>query len=319
MQCQLLFICLLFLQSHAWVPNVRPPPRKQNVRVSALPTGVASLVAGSVAGAIGVGVSYPLDTLKVKAQLMIPMEDNNLGTDGAAVYSRRAPTTYDVVVHVLKNEGVAGFFSGVKTTMMGQAIIKSVAFGVNAMALEALPGGSTTSLIAAACFAGFVTSFLVAPIERIKVMMQAQGRDLYRNNEILCIKAVLKTDGLKGLMVRGLGLTLAREVPSYGIYFAVYGLLKEFSPFEFALAPLLYGAFSGCASWVPVYPIDVVKSIVQANEGDRTVNVWETTEDLYKREGINGFWNGITPKMLRAAVNHSVTFFTYDLIINALL
>ena len=296
---------------------MRVPTSRGKVCASALPTGVASLLAGSVAGAIGVGVSYPLDTLKVKAQLMIPMEESSLNTGAAAVY-RRTPSTFDVVIHVFKKEGLAGFFSGVRTMMIGQALIKSVAFGVNAMALEALPGGSATSFISAACFSGFVTSFLVVPFERIKVMMQSQGKSTYQNNEIICIKAVLEKDGFKGLMLRGLGLTLAREVPSYGIYFAVYGLLKELSPFDFALAPLLYGAFSGCACWVPVYPIDVVKTICQNNEGDRIINVWETTGVLYKQEGVSGFWNGITPKMLRAAVNHSVTFFTYDLIMDAL-
>lgn len=316
MKSKIAVLCLLFLQSHGWVPNVRVYTRK-NVCVSALPTGVASLFAGSVAGAIGVGVSYPLDTLKVKAQLMLPMEESSLDTGAAAVY-RRAPSTYDVVVHVFQKEGLAGFFSGVKTMMIGQALIKSIAFGVNAMALEALPGGGATNLIIAACFSGFVTSFLVVPFERIKIMMQSQGKSSYQNNELICIKAVLEKDGFKGLMLRGLGLTLAREVPSYGIYFAVYGMLKELGPFDFALAPLLYGAFSGCACWVPVYPIDVVKTISQNNEGDRIANVRETAEALYKSEGISGFWNGITPKMLRAAVNHSVTFFTYDLIMNAL-
>lgn len=293
---------------------------RQKVTLSALPTGVASLLAGSVAGAIGVGVAYPLDTIKTKAQLIAPTEGNEISNSGtAAAYRQKAPSTYDVFVHVFQKEGFPGFFSGVKTMMIGQAIIKSVAFGVNAMALEALPSGSKTSLIIAACFAGFVTSFLVVPFERVKVMMQAQGNELYQNKEIKCIQAVLATEGLKGLMLRGLGLTLAREVPSYGIYFVVYGLLKELSPFDFALAPLLYGAISGCASWVPVYPVDVVKTIIQNTEGNKAVDLWETTGALYRREGIGGFWNGLTPKMLRAAVNHSVTFFTYDVMMNKLL
>lgn len=306
--CQVLLILLVLFPCQAWVATV---PSRPKVRLSALPTGVASLLAGSVAGAIGVGVAYPLDTIKTKSQLM------EISTSGAATMCSR-PSTYQVVVQVFQKEGLAGFFSGVKTMMLGQAIIKSVAFGVNAMTLEALPVGSKTSLILAACVAGFVTSFLVVPFERVKVMMQAQGKDLYQNKEIKCIQAVLSTEGVKGLMLRGLGLTLAREVPSYGIYFVVYGLLKEQSPFDFALAPLLYGALSGCASWVPVYPVDVVKTIIQNTEGDRPTNVWEATGELYRREGIGGFWNGLTPKMLRAAVNHSVTFFTYDLIMNAL-
>jgi hypothetical protein len=92
---------------------------------------------------------------------------------------------------VLKNEGVSGFFGGVKAMMIGQALIKSVAFSANELALgvltdvnnngavESLASGlvddgsgggaivATTpfvTLILAAGFSGFVTSFLVAPV-----------------------------------------------------------------------------------------------------------------------------------------------------------
>ena len=47
------------------------------VNLSATAT-VASLIAGSVGGAIGVGVSYPFDTLSTKAQV-------NTGTDNAHI------------------------------------------------------------------------------------------------------------------------------------------------------------------------------------------------------------------------------------------
>ena len=59
--------------------------------------------------------------------------------------------------------------------------------------------------------------------ERVKVMMQAQQNSQY-SNELECIQAVLETEGFAGLFSRGLGPTLAREIPSYAIYFVVYGI-----------------------------------------------------------------------------------------------
>jgi solute carrier family 25 carnitine/acylcarnitine transporter 20/29 len=162
---------------------------------------------------------------------------------------------------ILVTEGVAGFFGGVRGMMIGQALIKAVAFSVNTAALQALQPyavASVVSLIMAACFSGFVTSFLVAPVERVKVMMQASSQSAH---ELECVKAVLDTEGWEGLFGRGLGPTLAREVPSYGIYFVVYGLFMQ-TPAATLLgptAPLLFGALSGCACWIPVYPVDVVK------------------------------------------------------------
>lgn len=84
------------------------------------------------------------------------------------------------------------------------------------------------------------------------------------------------------------------------------------------VAPLLFGAVSGCACWIPVYPIDVVKTLVQNTEGGESVNSIDVAVQLYNEEGIGAFFNGLTPKMIRASVNHSVTFWVYDLMMRAL-
>lgn len=75
---------------------------------------------------------------------------------------------------------------------------------------------------------------------------------------------------------------------------------------------------SGCACWIPVYPIDVVKTLVQNTEGGKDDNSINVAIQLYNEEGISAFFNGLTPKMIRASVNHSVTFWVYDLMMKAL-
>lgn len=261
--------------------------------LSVIGTGAASLLAGSVGGAIGVGVAYPLDTLKTKSQVyssrpasqqqqeQISLQENNTVTvlqssdsgvvrSGDDVYKVESPEDdlISLVKLILEEEGIAGFFGGVKAMMIGQALIKSVAFSANALALESLTdynwdsiglgevigtpeqhaviSSSFLTLILAASFSGFVTSFLVTPVERVKVMMQAQStNNAAYANELECIKAVLKSEGFLGLFSRGLGPTLAREVPSYAIYFVVYGLLIHTSVAENnlgAAAPLVCGA-----------------------------------------------------------------------------
>ena len=155
--------------------------------------------------------------------------------------------------------------------------------------------------------------------ERVKVMMQAQQNSLYAN-ELECIQAVLENEGWTGLFSRGLGPTLAREIPSYAIYFVVYGVLMQTATAENlgSVAPLVCGALSGCACWVPVYPIDVVKTLVQNTEGGESVSSIDVAVKLYKDDGIGAFYNGLTPKMLRASVNHAVTFYVYDLVMGVL-
>ena len=369
-------------------------------------TGAASLISGSIGGAIGVGVAYPrksifppwktslaplthtipwpgtlhlrfpvattflvawlavfsawtsVDTLKTKSQVYSQQatQQRNLlnesirtqtndtmamefsASGGSVVckanecYPIESPEDdlISLVKLVLETEGIAGFFGGVKAMMIGQALIKSVAFSANELALgtlnsnEAIQGLDSqtqtfVSLLLAASFSGFVTSFLVAPVERVKVMMQAQQNSVYAN-ELECIQAVLENEGWGGLFSRGLGPTLAREVPSYAIYFVVYGLLIKTSAASYmgSLAPLVCGALSGCACWVPVYPIDVVKTLVQNTEGGDSASSIDVAVQLYQDEGISAFFNGLTPKMLRASVNHAVTFWIYALMMDAL-
>mmetsp|Transcript_7397 Transcript_7397/g.12189 ORF Transcript_7397/g.12189 Transcript_7397/m.12189 type:complete len:408 (-) Transcript_7397:398-1621(-) len=357
--------------------NKRIIPRHSRTSLSVIGTGAASLLAGSVGGAIGVGIAYPLDTLKTKSQvyrsrqpqqqrqiqddltqqqLQISSQENTTDTVlqssesgvvhfGDDDYKIESPEDdlISLVKLILEEEGIAGFFGGVKAMMIGQALIKSVAFSANALALESLAdfdwnsiglgdvvgtpehaiiSSSFMTLILAASFSGFVTSFLVTPVERVKVMMQAQStNDAAYANELECIKAVLKNEGILGLFSRGLGPTLAREVPSYAIYFVVYGLLIHTSIAENnlgAAAPLVCGAMSGCACWIPVYPIDVIKTLVQNTEGGDSSSAFDIAVQLYKEEGPGAFFNGLTPKMLRASVNHAVTFWVYDLMMDVL-
>jgi len=67
-----------------------------------------------------------------------------------------------------------------------------------------------------------------------------------------------------------------------------------------------------------VYPIDVVKTLVQNTDGSSSVSSFEVAKDLYLERGIEGFFDGLTPKMLRAAINHAVCFYIYDMVMSGL-
>ena len=66
---------------------------------------------------------------------------------------------------------------GVVWVILGQSVIKGVAFACNDWALDYLAPTSAPPrfwpLILSATFAGFMTSFFVSPLERVKVVVQA--------------------------------------------------------------------------------------------------------------------------------------------------
>jgi Mitochondrial carrier protein len=227
-------------------------------------------------------------------------------------------------------------FAGVGTSMMGQAMIKAVAFSVNSAVLAFLTTAQSSqaadaammdpnnALLVAAATAGFVTAFLATPIDRIKVLRQcnssSSGGESCYLNDMDCLKSVLQNEGLHGLLFRGLG----REVPAYTIYFATYGW--PHSTFGDDAVPgattLLYGALAGGLCVLPSYPADVIKTLVQNSNGscsdkggddaDDGDNVWKIVQEMYATQGMAGFWDGLSLRMLRATINHSVTFATYN-------
>jgi solute carrier family 25 carnitine/acylcarnitine transporter 20/29 len=223
-----------------------------------------------------VGVAYPFDTIKSRTQAFL--DDAPPGS--------KAPPAWEIAMQVLAEEGPVGFFSGVTSTMVGQAINKGLVFGTFEEAKKFLQvaGGVDVlgpgPLFLAACFSAGPAALLVTPIERIKCVMQADVKHTF-GSPLECLAAVVAEDGVGGLMTRGLGVTLLREVPSYGIYFLAYAQTKTAllaalaSPPCLALsaaagisdpaglaasvAPFVGGAAAGVASWIPVYPADVVK------------------------------------------------------------
>ena len=186
----------------------------------------------------------------------------------------------------------------------------SVAFATNDWALTFLDGlpflGRVTALIAAAMFSGLVTSFIVTPVERVKIILQGKGGDL-GSNEVTVLRGMLSEEGgLRNLMSVGLWPTISREVPSYAIYFVTFRLLKDLG-----LPTILAGGTAGVACWVPVYPIDVVKTTLQEDESYNRRSAFDVLADIVREEGVGGLFDGLMPKVIRACINHAVTFTVY--------
>jgi len=329
--------------------------------LSVVPEAAASLIAGSLAGAIGVGVAFPFDTLKTK-QIVLSQQrqmeiflsppkpsatpprvsvQNGYGAATVALVPEvkvkqvnTNPNMIQVISHVLQTEGMLGFYGGVRTVMVSQAFIKSLAFAANENCHswllsmnEYIHLSQFHSLLLAACFAGFVTSFPVTPVERLKVVMQASPTGHYKG-EADVLQRIIQAEGLQGFLTRGLGATLAREVPSYGLFFTIYGTLMNTHIAESigpVLGPLLFGALAGMGSRVPVYPFDVVKTLVQNTVGsneelneDAQKSALNIAYQLYEEGGIGAFFDGVESKVIRAGVNHAVSFLVYDWVFNTL-
>ena len=75
-------------------PLLVPRGGASSTQVSLVGPAAASVLAGSIAGAVGVGVAFPLDTLKTKAQVLGPEANGMIQT----------------IQLIWNSEGLAGFF-----------------------------------------------------------------------------------------------------------------------------------------------------------------------------------------------------------------
>ena len=170
--------------------------------------------------------------------------------------------------------------------------------------------------IASVC-AGSVTH----PIETVKTRMQVQGevgslsKVNYGGSFLSSGKVLVSNEGVSGLL-KGIQATWARE----SIYSTLrLGLYEPFKGFLGATdrtntqfyVKFIAGGMSGLVGSAVANPTDVLKIRMQAMEKDHHSVFWHI-RDVYKNNGITGFYRGVQATMLRAMVLNATKLSTYD-------
>ena len=259
-------------------------------------------------------MGQPFDTTKVRLQT-----------------SSTPTTAMEVIRKLLKNEGPKGFYKGTLTPLIGVGACVSLQFGVNeAMKrfFHSRNPDSTSQILSLPQYyicgltGGITNSFLASPIEHVRIRLQTQtgsGPNVEFKGPLDCIRKLRAQGGF----MRGLTPTMLREGHGCGTYFLVYEAMvaneinKGFKRTEVPAWKLcLFGALSGTTLWMMVYPLDVIKSVMQTDNlkspkyGNSISSVAKT---LYAKGGLGAFFKGFGPTMLRAAPANGATFATFEL------
>jgi hypothetical protein len=121
----------------------------------------------------------------------------------------------------------------------------------------------------------------------------------------------------------GTGATVAREVPQCAVYFLTYDHIRlaceRVAGPEYGTAGIvLAGGSAGIVQWVVTYPLDVVKSKIQAFPPGTYRGMWDCAVKSAKAEGPLVFFRGIEMALLRAFPLHASIFLTCETIHSAL-
>lgn len=256
-----------------------------------------NLLSGTCAGAAQVVVGHPFDTLKVRLQT-----DPSKGLLGC-------------VKDMYKNEGILSLYKGISSPLLGIGFSNAILFTSNAIFLSLLNGTNELNMkrnerlknvALAGAFSGAMMAFANCPIELVKVRLQLQKANQKGVGILQLSYKILK--GPKGIraLYKGFPITVAREIPSFAIYFSLYDYLKH----EHPSLKLFAGGIAGIAAWLPAYPQDVIKSNMQSLDGER--KTIEQIKKIYKSNGLKGFFRGFLPTLLRAFPANIATFATYE-------
>ncbi|CAF0721672.1 unnamed protein product [Rotaria sordida] len=273
---------------------------------------------GFIAGVTGTVAGYPFDTVKVRLQTQ---------TLSHRLYSG----SLDCFIKIAKQESVLGFYKGMSSPMFGVAIINGVVFSVQNASKNLFDDpDSYKALAVTGAIAGSVQAFICSPIELVKTRLQIQGigqqRKLFTltthlyNGPIDCLKKSYNRRGFRHGVMRGLSMTLARDIPSFAAYFPAWKFfVTHVSPTGREVdmpmyMSLLGGAFTGTVAWTVSYPFDVIKSRYQAEKDHVYKGVWDCAVKSLRTEGWRVFTRGFLPCTLRAIPTNAFTYPVYALL-----
>ena len=157
-------------------------------------------------------------------------------------------------------------------------------------------------------------TLISAPFERLKILLQVHGQNSQENRRYkkapssatAILRGLYRQGGVRSIY-RGSLMTFARDAPDSAAYFATYEYCKKRFTSELDngtegslsfLAVSGAGASAGLVILIPLFPIDTIKSRLQAAEGKQTVG--STVKRVYSRGGVRAFFPGIGPALLRA-------------------
>jgi solute carrier family 25 carnitine/acylcarnitine transporter 20/29 len=246
---------------------------------------------GVLAGVVGTMVSQPFDSCKIYLQSQQRLELN-----------QRKSLKYSLASRTIKNN-VKWAYRGMTPSIIGYGVEKSLVFGTYSTVCNIfmLDEHKISHTFGAGLIAGLVASLSITPAEQIKIDQQINAKTKYS------IK----------YLYRGLKYTAMREGNGFSIYFSVYNQLSKYfncndkDSFNIKIAKSgILGACSAFIAWIPIYPIDVNKTLIQSGDSCN-----KFLSNLTQTNGINKIkilYSGYGYGMMRAIPFHATCFMVFE-------
>lgn len=270
---------------------------------------------------------HPLDTIKVRMQL----SRSSRGKGG------KARGFLATGAAIIKKETPLGLYKGLGAVVSGivpKMAIRFASFETYKDFLTDKKTGKTSSpsIFLAGLGAGVTEAVaVVCPMEVVKIRLQAQVHSMtdpldvpkYRN-AAHALFLILREEG-PGTLYRGVALTALRQSTNQAANFTAYTelkkLLQKWQP-QYPEGGLpswqtgFIGLISGAVGPFTNAPIDTIKTRIQRATALKGETAWTrfatVAGQMFKEEGPQAFYKGITPRVMRVAPGQAVVFAVYE-------
>lgn len=279
---------------------------------------VYNFALGSLAGAFGATVVYPIDLVKTR------MQNQRSATPGQQLLYKNS---WDCFKKVITREGFKGLYSGLGPQLIGVAPEKAIKLTANDLVRGKLTNKDGVlpvwAEVVAGGTAGACQVVFTNPLEIVKIRLQVQGElaksgveGAQRRSALWIIRHL----GLVGLY-KGASACLLRDVPFSAIYFPAYAHLKkdyfgEGPTKQLNIGQLLVaGAIAGIPAAYFTTPCDVIKTRLQveARKGQTSYRgLTHAATTIMKEEGFQAFFKGGPARVLRSSPQFGCTLAAYE-------
>ncbi|KDO34933.1 hypothetical protein SPRG_00995 [Saprolegnia parasitica CBS 223.65] len=302
-----------------WAEHVTAVRELVTIKPPQLTIEEKSFIAGAFAGIISRTATAPMD--RVKVALQAGNAHGHMCQESISSISRQ----------IYASGGWTAFFRGngansIKVTP--ESAVKFWAFSFISSHFpnhdQNRPLNGMEKLIAGSA-AGATAQLAIYPLEMAKTYLCLAKPGDY-NGIAHCLSSIVQKDGVAGLY-RGLTPSLLGIVPYAGVDLALFFTMKEAYINKYDHAPsvghvLLFGAASSTCGQIVSYPLQVVRTKLQAQGMKGRHVVYSGMRDclvkIVQAHGIWGLYRGILPNFMKSVPAISISYAVFESVKNAL-
>lgn len=313
--------------------------------------GLGYFLAGGFAGVVSRTCTAPFDRIKVYliAQSGQPLKKTaaetiaKTTTEVAPTFATRfaQSTVVRAFKHIWSQGGIRSFFVGNGLNVIKvfpESAMKFGSFETAKRFLAGLEGKSDTAEISRAStflaggFGGVVAQFTVYPIDTLKFRIQCESLSASVNNHGIIFKTIksMWNEGGIRMFYRGIGVGILGIFPFAAFDLGTFSAMKKAYVARRAviegidesevklgnLVVLSMGASSGCVGASLVYPVNLLRTRLQAQGTHAHPYRYTGFMDVYRktiaRDGYKGLWRGLAPNLAKVAPAVSISYLVYE-------